>query len=200
VNPQELLAARHRDYAKAVDRHARALEKHRAAAERVQQLERELLQAEDEDRRALGEALVDGTKIPARKSERAATALEKAKDEALALGYAAERAGQAVDRMPRENKGVWLRQAERDFEHERTNYEQQLAEFAEARERLAAEAALVDFLRGGKTLFFPNTVRVEVGGVEGLASDVRVTDVIDALRNELADLEFAALRGAKVSG
>jgi hypothetical protein len=77
MNPTELLAQRHRDYAKAQDRHTRALGRRGAAEERVQALERELADAEDEDRRTLGDALVDETKPPARKTERARTALEK---------------------------------------------------------------------------------------------------------------------------
>jgi hypothetical protein len=46
-------------------------------------------------------------------------------------------------------------------------------------------------------VFFRNTVRVAVGRVEGLAHDVSVTDVLLALRYELADLELDALRGAR---
>jgi hypothetical protein len=200
MNVQQLLSLRHSDYRKAQERHARALEKHQAAVERVQQLEGELVAAEDEDRQQLGEALIDARKPPPRKAERARAALEKAKDEALALGYAAERAGQAVDRMPAEYRSDWLRQAERDFQDARGDYEQQLAQFVKARERLAQEAELVSFLIDGQaSVRMAHTVRVHAGGVEGLASDVRVADVIDALCNELADLEFAALRGAKVS-
>jgi hypothetical protein len=201
MNVQELLGQRHRDYAKAQERHARALEKHQAAVERVQQLERELVAAEDEDRRALGEALVDGTKPPARKSKRAATALEKAKAEALALAYAAERAGQTLDHLPLEHKSKWLPEAQRDFEVARADYEQQLGLLAQARERLTEEAAVINFLIDGQaSVRMAHTVRVHAGGVEGLAHDVRVEDVIDALRDELADLELASLRGARGSG
>jgi hypothetical protein len=199
-NPQELLARRQRDYAKALDRHARAIEKQRAVEERVQALERELADAEDEDRRALGDALVDGTKPPARKAERARTALEKAKAEAVALQYAAERAGQTLDRMPVERKHDWLRRAQRDFEAARGDYEQRLSLLAEARERLAEEAAVVSFLIDGHTssVRMAHTVRVHARGVEGLAHDVSVTDVLEALRDELADLELDALRGPRL--
>jgi hypothetical protein len=153
------------------------------------------------NRRTLGDALIDSRKPPPRKAERVRAALERAKDEALALGYAAECAGQTLDAMPLENKSAWLRQAQRDFETERGDYERQLAQFTEARERLAEEAALVSFLVDGQaSVRMAHTVRVYADGVEGLVSDVKVEDVIDALRNELADLEFAALRGAKVSG
>jgi arginine deiminase len=79
MNPTELLAQRHRDYRKAQDRHARALERLHAAGEHVQRLEHELTEAEDEDRQALGDALVDGTKPPAGKAEKARSALTKAK-------------------------------------------------------------------------------------------------------------------------
>jgi hypothetical protein len=92
MNPTELLAERHRDYGKALDRHLRALEEWRVAQERVQTLEHELADAEDADRLALGEALVDGAKPPAGKADRARAAVEKAKSELEALQYAAERA------------------------------------------------------------------------------------------------------------
>jgi excisionase family DNA binding protein len=75
MNPHELLAQRHRDYRKAQNRHVRAVEKQQVAAERIQQLERELAEAEDEDRRELGEALIDGAKPPAGKAERVRAAL-----------------------------------------------------------------------------------------------------------------------------
>jgi hypothetical protein len=201
MNVQQLLSLRHRDYAQAQERHTRALERRSAAEERVQALECELLEAQDQDRTALGESLVDGRRPPARKAERARAALEKAKAELEALQFAAERAGQVVDHLPLKNRGAWLRQGQSDFETARADYEQQLAQFTQARERLAEEAALVSFLVDGQaSVRMAHTVRVYAGGVEGLASDVRVADVIDALRNELADLEFAALRGAKVSG
>jgi hypothetical protein len=45
VTPTDLLAQRHRDYAKALDQHLRALEQWRIAQERVQALERELAEA-----------------------------------------------------------------------------------------------------------------------------------------------------------
>jgi hypothetical protein len=197
VNAQELLGQRHRDYAKAQERHARALEKHQAAVERVQQLERELVEAEDEDRRQLGEALVDARKPPPRKTERARAALEKAKAEALALAYAAERAGQMLDHLPLERKSEWLREAQRYFEAARADYQQQLGLLAEARERLTEEAAVINFLAGGQTIWMGHTVRVHARGVEGLVNDVSIPDVLEALRDELADLEFAALRGAR---
>jgi hypothetical protein len=67
MTPTDHLAARQRDYAKAVERHARAIERRSAAEERVQVLEREFADAEDVDRRTLGEALVEGVgRLPIR--------------------------------------------------------------------------------------------------------------------------------------
>ena len=84
MNPTDLLVERQRDYAKALDRHLRASEACQQAQERVQDLERDLIASEDDDRRALGDALVDGRKPPAGKSERARSDLEKAKAELTA--------------------------------------------------------------------------------------------------------------------
>jgi hypothetical protein len=196
TTPQQLLAQRQRDYAKAQDRHVRAMEQRSAAEERVQALERELADAEDEDRRSLGDALVGGTKPPVRKTDRARTVLEKAKSELAALQYAAERAGQTLDRIPLERKGDWLPVARRDFERARADYEQRLGLLVEARERLAEEAAFLSFLIDGQTasVQMANTLRVRVGDVEGLAHEVPVRGVLEALRDEMFSLEFDALR------
>lgn len=75
-----------------------------AAQERVQALERELADAEDADRRTLGDALVDGKKPPARKTGQARASLQQAKAEAEALG------------MPAARRGDWPPQTKRDFE------------------------------------------------------------------------------------
>lgn len=201
MNPQELLAQRQRDYKKAAERQATAHKKYGAAVKRVQQLERDLLDAEDEDCRELGEALVDGRRPSAPKAERVRAALEKARDDSQALAFAAERAGQALDQLPQERRSEWLRSAQASFQVARADYERQLGMFAEARERLTEEAALVSFLTGGQTVWMGNTVRVYAAGVEGLAQDVRVTDMFDAFRDELAELEIAALtRGREVTG
>jgi hypothetical protein len=196
TNPQELLAQRQRDYRKAVDRHTRALEKHNAAAERVQALERELLEAEKEDRRELGEALIDGAKPPAGKAERVRAALEKTRAEMLALAYGVERAAQKLDRMPVEHKSDWLRQAQRSFEGSRNDYEKLLGQLHEARERLREEAALVGFL-SGQTVAVGRSLRVRTAGVEGLVKEVQVPQVLEALHDEMMDLDIASLRAGR---
>ena len=110
--------------------------------------------------------------------------------------YACERAAQALDRMPQERRGDWLPKAQRDFQTARANYEQELDHLIAARQRLAQEAALLSFLSGGQ-IRMPPRLRVSVRGVEGLSSEVVVDDALMALRDELAVLEFDALRGAR---
>jgi hypothetical protein len=65
-------------------------------------------------------------------------ALEKAKADLEALQYAANRAGETIDRMSGENRCEWLRQAERDFQRVRAECEQLLTRLIETRELLAA--------------------------------------------------------------
>jgi hypothetical protein len=102
--------------------------------------------------------------------------------------------------MPVERKSDWLHRAWRDFEAARADYEQRLGQLAQARKRLAEEAALVSFLIGGQTFWMGHTVRVHARGVEGLAHDVSVPAVLEALRDEPTELELAALtRGREVS-
>jgi hypothetical protein len=117
-----------------------------------------------------------------------------------ALAYAAERASQTLGSMPVERKSDWLHRAWRDFEAARADYEQRLGQLAQARKRLAEEAALVSFLISGQTFWMGHTVRVHARGVEGLAHDVSVPAVLEALRDEPTELELAALtRGREVS-
>lgn len=167
------------------------------AVERVQRLEQGLADAEDQDRQALGEALVDRTKPPASKAEKARSDLTEAKAEVDALQYAAERAAQVLDAMPAERRGDWLPKARTGFLAARERYEELLNLLAEAREQLQAEAGLLSFLSGSAIHMTPQ-VRVHTSGVEGLHSDVAFNDVLDALRFELADLDFAEIRGTKV--
>jgi hypothetical protein len=198
LNPQDLLAQRQPDYAKACDRHNRAVQARAQAEQRMQELDRKLADAEDADRLSLGDALVDGKKPPARKTERVRTALAKAKEELAAVQYAIERTGMELDRMPAEHRHEWLRSAQHDFEVTRAGYEQQLAELVEGHERLAEEAALVNFLAGPESAIrLAAIVRVPVGDIEGLAHEVGVKDVLEALRYQLYDLEADVLRGAR---
>jgi hypothetical protein len=197
VNPYELLAQRHREYAKAQDRHVRALARQADAQERVQALERELADAEDADRRTLGEALVDGKKPPARKTEQARAELEQARTEAEALAYACERAGQELDGMPAARRGEWLPEANRDFQAARGDYEKRLAGLIEAYGRMEQEAALVGTLAGGPAISMAPILQVRVAGVEGLVREVPVADVLYALRSQMFDLEAKVLMGAR---
>jgi hypothetical protein len=47
------------------------------------------------------------------------------------------------------------------------------------------------------TVQMPHTVRVLIGGVDGLAKEVPTVDVLDALRHELVELEGKVLLGSR---
>jgi hypothetical protein len=110
--------------------------------------------------------------------------------------YACERAASELDRMPQERRSDWLPKARADFQIARANYEQELDHLIAARQRLAQETELLSFLGGGQ-IRMPSRLRVSVSDVEGLSSEVVVDDALMALRDELAELEFDALRGAR---
>jgi hypothetical protein len=61
--------------------------------------------------------------------------------------------------------------------------------------RLAQEAQLLNFLIDGQTnsVRMAHAVRVHVGGVDGLVHEVPTADVLEALRDELVQLELVAL-------
>jgi hypothetical protein len=94
-----------------------------------------------------------------------------------------------------ENKREWFRQAERDFQRDRAGYEQLLTSLIETRELLAQEAQLLSFLINGQesAVRMAHGLFVSVSGVEGLAKEVPAADVLQALRDELLELEAAAL-------
>lgn len=187
MSPYELLALRHPDYAKAQERHLRALEQQRVAAERVQALERDLAAAEEED-----------DQPPAGQVERVRIKLDKAKAEGKAFESTVARTGRAVDRLPAEHRGDWLRQAHRDFQEARAECEQFLGRFIEARTRLEQEAQLLNFLVGQtNSVRVPHTLRVHVGGVEGLMVEAPTRDVLEALHHAVLDIEVDALLRAR---
>ena len=193
MTPQELLAERFKPYRQAEERYQRAAASHVGAQQRVVELESELAAAESRDRVTRGDALVDGRRPGRSEADNIRPRLEEAKRDAEDLAYAAERAAQTLDNLPRERKGEWLRSAQRDFETARSEYVQRLGQLAEARERLAREAALFSYLRGSP-IHLPSSLRVHASSVEGLSSEVVFGDVLTALRDEVVDLEFAALR------
>jgi predicted nucleic acid-binding Zn-ribbon protein len=142
TTPQALLSERHPAYKEAGNPAPGRRGRLTRAQKRVEELERKLAQAQDGNRR-----------------RRARTALEKAKEERTVAEYEVERTGQALDRLPSERKSEWLRQAQRDFQDARSDYEQQIGLLAAARERLAEEAQVVSFLLGGPPVYLEEAHR-----------------------------------------
>jgi hypothetical protein len=75
-----------------------------------------------------------------------------------------------------------------------------LARFVELREQLAQEAALVSYLIDGQetSVRMAHTVRVLVGGMDGLAKEVPTHDVLEALRDEVVQLEGSVLVSSRI--
>lgn len=146
VNPTDILSRRHRSYRQAQERYQRAVTARQDAQQRVAELESELAAAEARDRVALGDALVDGRRPSKAEADSVRPRLEDAKREAEALTYAEQRAAGTLDRLPREHKGDWLRQASRDLAKARDAYTAAIGELSRARDQLSDEAALVSFL------------------------------------------------------
>ena len=112
------------------------------------------------------------------------------------MPYACERVGHELTDMPAARRGDWLPQATRDFQAACGDHEKRLAGLIEALERLAQEAALVDFLAPGSHIVMAAVLQVRVGGVQGLVREVPVADVLAALREQMFDLEANVLLGA----
>ena len=148
-NPTDLLSERFKIYRQAQDRFRRATAAREAATVKVEELEAALRSAEHQDRVALGDALVDQSRPPQPEAAKARATLEEAKRELEALQYAEQRAGAALDRLPKENKAEWLQRASRTLGEARDAYKAAIVELARARDQLADEATLVSFLEYG---------------------------------------------------
>ncbi len=148
--PTDMLASRHKEYAKARERYQRATAARFEAQERVRALESELAKAESRDRIALGDALVDQRRRPASEAEQVRARLEEAKREAEALAYAQQRAATQLDQLPRQHRDEWLQQANSDLAKFRDAYQDAIRALADARDRLANQATLVSFLEYGQ--------------------------------------------------
>jgi hypothetical protein len=101
----DLLLERFKPYREAHQRYQRAMEARLRAERRASPSSN---MSSPPPRMKIGEHWVthslDGTKPPTRKTEKARTALKKARGELEALQYAAERAGQMLERRPIESK------------------------------------------------------------------------------------------------
>jgi hypothetical protein len=146
MNPAELGAARFRPLRQAFERLERARRAYGEAGARVEQLRRELRLAEAADRRARGDALVDGRREPASKAGRIRAELEKAEQEQADLNDAATRAADAVPHLIRENESRWHQDGLGKLGKAAARYRSAIAELSAARAALSDEATLLAWL------------------------------------------------------
>ena len=189
ANPTDLLAQRHKTYRDTLDRHKRATAKRQQAEQGVAAAEAALHVAEDKDREALGEALIDERKRPARKSAAARAALDSAKRELEALQYAEQRAAAKVDKLPERYRDEWSAQASRDVPAAQRNLAAAAHQLAAARDELATEASLAAYIEHGASYSAPIGEGLHLPQGDGTMLVVAFDRFITAL---LAEAENAA--------
>jgi hypothetical protein len=193
VNPTDVLAQRHKAYRQAQERYQRATAAREAAQQRVAELESELAAAEGRDRVALGDALVDGRRPSKPEAHSVRPRLDEAKREAEALAYAEQRAGVALDRLPREHKDEWLRAATRSLDKARAAYSEAIGELARARDQLSDEAVLVSFLQNDGQYTQPLTGAIQRPGADGTNPAIGFVELTELMLKEAASVEEKAL-------
>ena len=195
MNPLDLAVVRFKPIRQAQERLARAQKAHAEAVARVERLRAELPQAEADDRRLRGDAIVDRKSPPASKASRIRAELEAAEQQQADLEDAVARAVSEVPKVIAANKG-WYAASLRELVKARMRYQLAIAELAAARDACSSEAALAVWLstEGRATADAANDVLGgRLGAKQGQAQPFSFGAVLEELR---ADAEHLAAHPA----
>jgi hypothetical protein len=117
--------------------------------ERLAALRGELSQAEQVDRTAYAEAIAAGKPEPERKAEQIAAKIEAEERRSEALQTAVGTAESELQKLRQQNRSAWYKATLAAIAKAHRAYEEAIAGMAEAREGLADEVGLADWLMGG---------------------------------------------------
>jgi chromosome segregation ATPase len=146
MNPVDVVAGRHKEVRKARERIAKVQRTLESERERLNAIRSEIAAAEQRDRRALGDALVDGRPEPAREADglRATLTTQELRIEALLETLDTAQAG--VAEVVRENGSAWTREQMRHVERARTRYATAIAELEAARDAFSDETSALAWI------------------------------------------------------
>jgi len=150
MNPVDLASSRFREIRRAEERIAKTEATLAQAIERLEELRRDLPQAEASDRTALAAALVDGKSEPVGKAEEIRAEIVRQERRVEALRLAAAEARSQIRKLVDEHRDSWLRQTRRKLVEAQRRYEASIAELEAAREGLGNEATLASWLDRGE--------------------------------------------------
>jgi hypothetical protein len=175
VNPEDLARTRWRPVAKAVEERNGLGRELAETNEHLVQLRNELQQAEQADRAAFAVAIAAGKAEPERRAEQIAASIEAEERRSEALQTAVLTAESDLQKL-REQNPAWYRDTLAAIAKAHRAYQEAIRTLAVAREALADEVALADWIRGG----------------------VGVSPIVDTLaaRNGGEALSFARILGA----
>jgi hypothetical protein len=185
VNPEDVARQRWRPVAKAVEKRNRLGAELIKANERLVRLRNELPQAEQADREAFAVALAAGKAEPDRMSEQVAANIAAEERRSHALQTAVQQAESELQKLCEQNRPNWFRDTLAAIGKAHRTYEEAIDAVAQAREGLADEVALADWIRGGVGISpIVDTLAARDGG-KALSFD-RVLRVLNADAEQIA--------------
>jgi DNA repair exonuclease SbcCD ATPase subunit len=149
MNPEDLARRRWRRIAKAVEKRNRLGAELAKTNERLVLLRNELPQAEQADRAAFAAALAAGKAEPDRMAEQVAANIAVEERRSEALQTAVQQAESELQKLCEQNRTGWYRDTLAAIGKAHRIYEEAIEAVAQAREGLADEVALADWIRGG---------------------------------------------------
>jgi chromosome segregation ATPase len=170
TNPVDVVAGRHKEVRKARERIVKVQETLERERERREAISAEIAAAEQRDRRALGDALVDGRPEPAREAEELRAKLDAQERRIEALLEALDTAQAAVAGVVRENRSAWSRDQMQQVTRARARYASAIAELEAARDAFSDETSALAWImapEGGQEDAINATLGGRSGNVRG---------------------------------
>jgi hypothetical protein len=149
VNPEDLARQRWRPIAKAVEKRNRLGRELTDTNGRLVALRGELPQAEQADREAFAVAIAEGKPEPNRKAKQIDANIAAAERRSEALQTAVQQAESELQKLCEQNRPGWYRDTLAAIGRAHRIYQEAIDAVAQAREGLADEVALADWIRGG---------------------------------------------------
>lgn len=149
MNPEDLGRQRWRPVEKAAAKRDCLGRELAETNEHLVRLRNELPQAERADREAYATAIAAGKPEPERKAAQVTASIESEERRSQALQTAVQQTEGELQKLLTQNRSSWYRDTLAAITKAHQNYERAIAAVAQAREELADEVGLADWIRGG---------------------------------------------------
>lgn len=188
MNPEDIAVQRWRPVRKAVDQRNRLVRELNETNQRLAVLQAELPQAAQADRENFATAIAAGKNEPERKVEQVTARIETEQRRAEACALGVENAERELRSLCSRN-ATWRGETQRSIVKARSAYQAAIAGLEAAREGLADEVGLLDWLRSGSVA---SSVNDKLSGHIAAEADGRralqFSDVVAALTADAEDI------------